>query len=214
MLVRGGDVTLTAFRPQSPTCNFGSFPWVPLPRQQQYKPRQTWKERNDNNKTRNSFSFFLFFRKEELPLLHDWRETEEGYAERGDGRLGQQTRGDCCLQRSSSLVRFRLLRRARRKKKKKEKKQKGEINGEDLQQRHNVNTQRYAVLLAQAKETRLLVFTISSLSLFLCSPHFSSSSSSSFKSLRIRMRFAVLSFLTFSCCRDGRAFKSLSLSSC
>ena len=158
--------------------------------------------------------FFFFFRKEELPLLHDWRETEEGYAERGDGRLGQQTRGDCCLQRSSSLVRFRLLRRARRKKKKKEKKQKGEINGEDLQQRHNVNTQRYAVLLAQAKETRLLVFTISSLSLFLCSPHFSSSSSSSFKSLRIRMRFAVLSFLTFSCCRDGRAFKSLSLSSC
>ena len=212
MLVRGGDVTLTAFRPQSPTCNFGSFPWVPLPRQQQYKPRQTWKERNDNNKTRNSFSFFLFFLERRSSRYYTTdvkrrRVTLKGATEDLDNKHEEIVVFSVLpLSFGFAYWEERGERRRRRKKK-----QKGEINGEDLQQRHNVNTQRYAVLLAQAKETRLLVFTISSLSLFLCSPHFSSSSSSSFKSLRIRMRFAVLSFLTFSCCRDGRAFKSLSL---
>lgn len=76
-------------------------------------------------------------------------------------------------------------------------KQKGkEINGEDLQQRHNVNTQRYAVLAScerkrEREKERRDYWSLQSLSLSLCSPHFSSPS---FKSLRIRMRFAVLSF--------------------
>lgn len=59
-----------------------------------------------------------------------------------------------------------------------------EINGEDLQLRHNVNTKKDT-----RPKTRLLVLTIF-FWLLLCSRHFSFPFVFS-KSLRIRMRFAV-----------------------
>lgn len=186
----------TAFRPRRPRANL-QFRLIPM---SSTCPLSGWcnnntrmkkppPKRNDNNISRwkrISFLFFVLFSK--APVITRRREMKEG--------LFVGIKGlDLCLLFLRFYFYFGLpvflvvssIEATR------EGKHKGkEINGEDLQQRHNVNTQRYAVL-AEERDFGLLVFTIS-LSLSLCSPHFSSPS---FKSLRIRMRFAVLSFSSF-----------------